>query len=132
MKEYIEREELILNFESRYMDYRQRSETPIGGGRVAVDKDLQTAAVIMQSCLDTVRDMRSADVVDRKRGEWVVTECDGGEPEGYPAFIEFHCPFCNEPYSLESGEYDWFYGDAIPLKFCHECGSDMRGADHAD
>lgn len=44
MKEYIEREALILNFESRYMDYRQRSETPIGGGRVAVDKDLQTAA----------------------------------------------------------------------------------------
>lgn len=108
MKEYIEREELILNFESRYMDYRQRSETPIGGGRVAVDKDLQTAAVIMQSCLDTVRDMRSADVVERKRGEWL---------EGY-LIHKYGCSCCGKRQDRTS-------------PYCPNCGADMREVDHA-
>ena len=69
----------------------------------------------------------AADVVKVKHGRWIVDEADSGEVGGYPAYIEFHCPVCNEPYSLESGQYDWFYGDDIPFKFCHECGCKMDG-----
>jgi len=65
------------------------------------------------------------DAVPVVHGQWVVDEADSGEPDGYSAFIKFHCPICNESYSLESGEYDWSYGDDIPFKFCHECGTKM-------
>lgn len=117
MDEYIGREavlqQLSCNHEIRFF-------------RVA---DADGTWVSARDVVRAINKVPAANVVERKRGEWVVTECDMGEPGGYPAFIEFHCPFCNEPYSLESGEYNWSYGDAIPLKFCHECGADMREVD---
>lgn len=77
--------------------------------------------------IDDVLNIPAADVVEVKHGRWIVDEADDGEVDGCPAFIEFHCPCCNEPYSLESGQYNWYYGDDIPLKFCHECGCKMDG-----
>lgn len=67
----------------------------------------------------------SLDAVPVVHGCWVVDDADSGEFGGYPAFIEFHCPFCKEQYSLKNGQYDWTYGDDIPFKFCHECGAKM-------
>lgn len=112
MKEYIEREAL---------------KEVVSNLRFGTHLSKDAALNLMDRAIDN---LPAADVVERKCGKWVVTECDSGEPEGYPAFIEFHCPYCNEPYSLESGEYDWHYGDAIPFKFCHECGADMREVDY--
>lgn len=86
---------------------------------------LGDARKILRNFVDRAPTIDAASL--RPKGVWIVTECDSGETEGYPAFIEFHCPFCNEPYSLESGEYNWYYGDeAIPFNFCHNCGADMR------
>ena len=77
---------------------------------------------------DTIQRIQNAPAVDAApvvHAHWIVDEADSGEPGGYPAFIEFHCPVCNESYSLENGEYGWSYGDDIPFKFCHECSAKM-------
>ena len=44
------------------------------------------------------------------------------ESEGSNSWIEFKCPHCGHSYGMESGEYDWHYGDEIPWKYCPICG----------
>ena len=40
------------------------------------------------------------------------------ESEGSNSWIEFKCPHCGRSFGMESGEYDWHYGDEIPWKYC--------------
>lgn len=94
-KEYIEREALMLNFESRYRDYRQRGEKPIGGGCVKIDRDLQMAAVVMKSCLDTLHDIPAADVVPVVR----CRDCKYRKRLRYDG--QYHC--CNENAGMATG-----------------------------
>lgn len=58
-------------------------------------------------------------------GQWITDECDPGEPNGYPAFIEVHCSMCGCTIGIESGQYGWFYGDPFPMRYCPECGKKM-------
>ena len=44
------------------------------------------------------------------------------ESEGSNSWIEFKCPHCGYSFGMESGEYDWHYGDEIPWKYCPICG----------
>lgn len=122
MKEYIELGALIAKLRKDKAEWELRAEP-----QNPIEKFIhRVVPKLMQDVIEFIEKFPVTNVVEVKRGNWAVTECDSGEPEGYPAFIEFHCPFCNEPYSLESGEYNWCYGDAIPFNFCHECGADMR------
>lgn len=93
------------------------------------EMDAPMIAGAIGRCLTKLDAQPTVDAIPVVHAQWVVDDADSGEPNGYPAFIEFHCPICNEPYSLESGEYDWSYGDDIPFKFCHECGTKMDTKD---
>lgn len=66
-------------------------------------------------------------VTIRERGKWIVTDADSGSFGEYAPFIEFKCPKCESCYGIESGQYDWQYGDPIPWVSCPLCGADMRG-----
>lgn len=61
---------------------------------------------------DIIKAEPTADVVERKRGEWILTEDDNYE----------YCT-CSEC-GYQNGE-NWMNGSDIP--FCAECGADMRG-----
>ena len=68
-----------------------------------------------------------ADVVEVRHGGWIVTDADDGMCDDYAGFIEFHCSECGLSVGIESGEYDWYYGDPIPWKYCPMCGAKMDG-----
>ena len=61
--------------------------------------------------------------------EWIVIEADSGSFGEYEPFIEFKCPKCESVYGIESGQYDWHYGDPIPWVSCPLCGAKMKGGD---
>lgn len=44
------------------------------------------------------------------------------ESEGSNSWIEFTCPHCGRRFGMESGQYGWSYGEAIPWKACPMCG----------
>lgn len=69
----------------------------------------------------------TADVVEVRHGSWIVTDADDGMCEDYAGFIEFKCSECGLSDGIESGQYDWYYGDPIPWKFCPICGARMDG-----
>ena len=60
-------------------------------------------------------------------GEWIVTDADSGSFGEYEPFIEFKCPKCESSYGIESGQYDWQYGEPIPWVACPLCGAKMKG-----
>lgn len=60
-------------------------------------------------------------------GEWIVTDADSGSFGEYEPFIEFKCPKCESAYGIESGQYDWQYGEPIPWVACPLCGAKMKG-----
>ena len=117
MAEYIDREALKKNFESRHMDYRNRSEKNLGNGYWAVDDTLQTAAIIMKSCLDTVCETPAADVAEVRHGEWIV--------EKYSGHFDVKCSACSKSYYVhEKGQYR-----IEQSNFCPNCGAKMDGKD---
>lgn len=63
----------------------------------------------------------------QSEGEWVVTDVDSGSFGEYEPFIEFKCPKCESVYGIESGQYDWQYGEPIPWVSCPLCGAKMKG-----
>lgn len=74
-----------------------------------------------------------SDAIDRignlkqSEGEWIVTDADSGSFGEYEPFIEFKCPNCKSVYGIESGQYDWEYGEPIPWVACPLCGAKMKG-----
>ena len=59
---------------------------------------------------DFITDIPSADVVERKRGEWVQIS---------PAKI-YECSVCEGNVMTDDIDLYWY---------CHQCGADMRGGD---
>lgn len=68
----------------------------------------------------------------QSEGEWIVTDADSGSFGEYEPFIEFKCPECGVVHGLESGEYDWQYGDPIPWVSCPCCGAKMKDGANND
>ncbi len=69
--------------------------------------------VDLSACLEIILDVPAADVVERKRGEWM--GCHFNDLDGD---YEEYCSNCGA-YSKE------YY-----RPFCSNCGADMRGVDH--
>lgn len=65
---------------------------------------------ISTSLLATIFKMPSADVVERKRGEWELQVLD----DTPPWTVEYLCNHCGEISELKTN-------------FCPNCGADMRG-----
>lgn len=61
----------------------------------------------------------------RAQANWVVDDADTGEPGAYAAFLSVHCSKCKWDYSVESGQYEWNWGDPFPMNFCPNCGAEM-------
>ena len=76
--------------------------------------------------IDRFAELENADVAPKTEGEWIVTDADSGSFGEYAPFIEFKCPKCESAYGIESGQYGWEYGDAIPWIACPLCGAKMN------
>lgn len=79
------------------------------------------------SAIEIIANAPTADVVEVRHGGWIVTDADDGMCEDYAGFIEFKCSECGFSAGFENGQYDWFYGDPIPWKYCPNCGAKMDG-----
>lgn len=107
MKEYIEREALldalddlisIIAFSSPYQT------------------DIHTMVIGMNRARDCVEDFDAADVVERKRGEWVKVQC-------WATKAKYRCSVCGrEIMSATKVNMEKY-------PYCH-CGADMRGEKH--
>lgn len=98
MSEYIKREDAIDAVRKAYVDY-----IPILYGRT------QEIPLKVDMALTNIP---SADVVERKRGEWV-----SRNPYWHTAI----CSNCNKVTMFE----DWD-GEVLDYNFCPNCGADMR------
>ena len=112
MKEYIERtEELILavNAGARAIENTKRYHGTTYCIDVFAPREIPylKAAEVLRS----VDEIPAADVVERKRGEWIKV----GESCGVDLL---ECPVCHTIHAQD--------GDA----FCRDCGADMRGEKH--
>ncbi|MBQ6756494.1 MAG: hypothetical protein IJP43_06085 [Oscillospiraceae bacterium] len=72
----------------------------------------------VKDALEEIKNIPAADVVERKRGEWV----------GYPESFKFEhiydrdaivCPFCEVSWNFVDNDTERF-------NFCPNCGADMR------
>ena len=111
MPKFVDIEPLDRKFEERYLDYRNRSQRKMATGRFRVDDELTTAAMIMESCLDSLREAPAADVAPVRRGRWLdgkCTVCGWEEPDV--------CTY--DGYETES----W-----VETPYCPNCGAKMDG-----
>lgn len=65
--------------------------------------------------------VRSADVVERKRGEWIAKP-----QEFYIDTTDWMCSVCKEEFCPIDMVQDDFFK---MMKFCPNCGADMRGGE---
>ena len=81
------------------------------------------------SIADNAEKIYNAGYRKQSEGEWIVTDADSGSFGEYEPFIEFKCPKCESDYGIESGQYDWQYGEPIPWVACPLCGAKMKGGE---
>lgn len=111
MKEYIEKTEAV----------ERALYTPImsSGAVCEKDRDAWTDGAIdaQEQIAKSIGEIPAADVVERKRGEWVSRTVD----REVTSYIKTECGNCNFEGEL------WY-------NFCPNCGADMRKteANHAD
>ena len=114
MKEYIERtEELVLavNAGARAIENNKRYHGTTYCIDVFAEKPREIPYLKAAEVLRSVDEIPAADVVERKRGEWIIPTKIGGRTFSIP-----HCSVC----------------DGVPCgvdrntKFCPPCGADMR------
>lgn len=101
MKEYIDKAALMLHIAGVKIHLKGDSEW-ITGYRDA-----------LQAVWETVQKFPAADVVERKRGEWVRKEDE--------CCYWFECSVCGEEPAKLHGNYDFF------SNFCPNCGCQMVG-----
>ena len=100
--------------------------------RLPKDKCLLASAVHAQVSCDYCKIAEflvNAGYRKQSDGEWIVTDADSGSFGEYEPFIEFKCPKCESTYGIESGQYDWQYGEPIPWVSCPLCGAKMKGGE---
>lgn len=79
---------------------------------------LQGNGLTYEFLLEHMRNVPSADVVERKRGEWIY------KPDDYDEST-WECSNCKEPWTLIDGT-----PQDNNMNFCPNCGADMRGDDN--
>lgn len=77
--------------------------------------------VIVEAIKMTIERMPSADVVERKKGEWMATKFSFKLEHQSERHTYYTCSVCNASYECENADYDF--------SFCPNCGADMRGGD---
>lgn len=60
----------------------------------------------------------------QKTGRWKEIYAENDCRNGW---IEFTCENCKCQHEVESGQYEWYYGDDIPWNYCPNCGARMVG-----
>ena len=112
MKEYIEREALV-----KHLNARLNCATRAMGG-------CSDYVFGFSDGFERVQDFPAADVVERKRGEWV--EKKRWATGKWSKWLE--CSKCgHQDHNLDMYEDMPFVG---PYNFCPNCGADMRGEKH--
>ena len=112
MDEYIEREALERIFEERYLYYRSRSQRELFPGYIQVDDGLTISAMIMESCLDSLREAPAADVALVRHGRWIKNG------------VFWRCSRCGILHH-ERVEPQWW-------NYCPTCGAKMEGCNNND
>jgi hypothetical protein len=79
--------------------------------------------------METIKKLYNAGYRKQSEGEWIVTDADSGSFGEYEPFIEFKCSNCQSCFGIESGQYDWQYGEPIPWVACPLCGEKMKGGE---
>ena len=110
MPKFVDIEPLERNFEERYLDYRNRSQRKMTTGRFRVDDELTTAAMIMESCLDSLREAPAADIAPVRHAKWEVIVgsdgkehmvCTGCRKQQDLTGVFAYCPNCGAKMDLE-------------------------------
>ncbi len=119
MPEYIEREALVKYFQERFDWLRKASEKPVGGGKVIIDTELQTGAIIAKEFLDKAKAAKTADVEEVRHGEWYLIE-----------YEYLTCNKCGHWYytgceSTAEAKEKLHNGDTP--NYCPNCGAKMDG-----
>lgn len=119
MAKYIELEALERSFEEQYLEYRSRRQRVLFAGRILGDSTLTTAAIVMKSCLDSLREAPAADVAPVRHGRWAYcdTYMDG--------ITMFTCSCCGDK---QNGRNGWSW----KKNFCPNCGAKMDLEDNHD
>ena len=97
-------------------DYIKRSEA-IDIYKPYADRGLK---VPVENIISNLKDLPSADVVERKRGGWLLTYTFKDTRSGR-LVDRLECTACD-------GVRHIFKGDPFP-DYCEHCGADMRGAE---
>ncbi len=119
---------------SRYIDvdaFIKSFRKALPGLRAQTDPDLTPEACAFlrggEAIIEDLAKFPSADVAPVVRGQWETDDYDSGEAGSYSAYIEVHCTKCGLSVGVESGQYDWTYGDPFPWHYCPDCGARMDG-----
>ena len=76
--------------------------------------EVENAKVPLAVVIQNIKDIPSADVVERKKGKWIEQE------DGWGGYY-YDCSVCNESWTTIDGT-PWDNG----MNFCPNCGADMR------
>ena len=109
MPKFVDIEPLELEFEKRYLDYRKRSQREFPG-YIQVDDGLTISAMIMESCLDSLREAPAADVAPVTHARWIKNG------------VYWSCSRCGR-WQHERVEPQWW-------NYCPHCGAKMDGGDN--
>lgn len=82
------------------------------------DEEIDKAQAVEQAYVDKMVEL-AVEELKTPKAEWKDIYA---ESEGSNSWIEFTCPHCGKAFGIESGQYGWSYGEAIPWKACPMCG----------
>ena len=117
MPKFVDIEPLELEFEKRYLDYRKRSQREFPG-YIQVDESLTVAAMIMESCLDSLREAPAVDVAPVRHGRWIKNG------------MYWSCSLCGRSFHYRM-EPQWWHGCPNCLAKMDGCNNDEKGGnDH--
>ena len=110
MNDYINREDVVELFRDDIVEitYQLIAIMP------TAERDFEVHNECCKRHIKMISNLPSADVIERKRGEWIDNN-DFGESNTYT------CSICGEPWELNYGT-----PQENNMNFCPNCGADMR------
>ena len=122
-KRLIEANALCEFFQERFEYLRNASETPVPGGFVRVDAELQGGAIIAKEFLDKAKQAPTVDAVEVVHGRW---EDNYGGKYANP---RYRCSACKENslYKFTLDELGNWRDKQALTNYCPNCGAKMDG-----